>query len=67
MIAINQEKLQTLIKEYKENFKENISVELYKWEAVKHFQDNWNIDAEDFPAMLSTSFEQDRKSPCFNE
>ena len=53
MIAINQEKLQTLIKEYKENFKENISVELYKWEAVKHFQDNWNIDAEDFPAMLS--------------
>ena len=40
MIAINQEKLQKLIKEYKEDFKENISVELYKWEAVKHFQDN---------------------------
>ena len=53
MIAIDQEKLQTLIKEYKEDFKENISVELYKWEAVKHFQDNWNIEAEDFPTMLS--------------
>ena len=53
MIAIDQEKLQTLIKEYKEDFKDNISVELYKWEAVKHFQDNWNIEAEDFPAMLS--------------
>ena len=55
MIAIDQEKLQTLIKEYKEDFKENISVELYKWEAVKHFQDNWNIEAEDFPTMLSQS------------
>ena len=55
MIAINQEKLQTLIREYKEDFKENISVELYKWEAVKHFQDNWDIDAEDFPTMLSQS------------
>ena len=55
MIAIDQEKLQTLIKEYKEDFKDNISVELYKWEAVKHFQDNWNIEAEDFPTMLSQS------------
>ena len=53
MITIDQEKLQTLIKEYKEDFKDNISVELYKWEAVKHFQDNWDIDAKDFPAMLS--------------
>lgn len=26
--------------------------EKFKWEAVKCFQDNWNIDAEDFPEML---------------
>ena len=55
MIAIDQEKLQKLVEEYKADFKENIPLELYKWEAVKHFQENWNIDAEDFPAMLSRS------------
>lgn len=26
--------------------------ERYKWEAVKHFQDNWNINADDFANML---------------
>lgn len=55
MITIDQEKLQKLVEEYKADFKENIPLELYKWEAVKHFQDNWDIDAEDFPAMLSRS------------
>ena len=55
MITIDQEKLQRLVEEYKSDFKENIPLELYKWEAVKHFQDNWDIDAEDFPAMLSRS------------
>lgn len=29
--------------------------ESFKWEAVKCFQDNWNIDAEDFADMLKRS------------
>jgi len=29
--------------------------ELYKWEALKVFQDNWNIEAEDFRAMYDAS------------
>ncbi|NCB44274.1 MAG: restriction endonuclease [Clostridia bacterium] len=29
--------------------------ERYKWEAVKHFQENWNIDDTDFAGMLKTS------------
>ena len=29
--------------------------EKYKWVAVKHFQDNWDIDAPDFAAMLKNS------------
>lgn len=29
--------------------------EKFKWEAVKCFQDNWKIDAEDFPEMLKRS------------
>lgn len=55
MITIDQERLQKLVEEYKADFKENIPLELYKWEAVKHFQDNWDLDAEDFPTMLSRS------------
>ena len=55
MITIDQERLQKLVEEYKADFKEYISRELYKWEAVKHFQDNWDLEAEDFPAMLSNS------------
>ena len=26
--------------------------EYYKWEAVKHFQENWDIDASDFASMF---------------
>lgn len=29
--------------------------EAYKWEAVQHFQDHWNLDADDFAAMLRKS------------
>ena len=29
--------------------------EKYKWIAVKHFQDNWDINADDFAAMLEES------------
>ena len=57
---IDNVKLQELVAEYKADFKENISVELYKWEAVKHFQDNWDLEAEDFPAMLSSSLSPDK-------
>ncbi len=30
--------------------------ELYKWEALKQFQENWNIEAEDFADMFNRSF-----------
>lgn len=30
--------------------------EMYKWEATKWFQDNWNIDAPDFYAMMKKAF-----------
>ena len=55
MITIDHERLLKLVEEYKADFKENIPLELYKWEAVKNFQDNWDLNAEDFPAMLSRS------------
>ena len=53
MLAIDESKLYSLIEIFKGGFKENFLEDKYKWVAVKHFQDNWNIDAEDFPTMLS--------------
>ncbi|MEM7028196.1 MAG: DUF3883 domain-containing protein [Chloroflexota bacterium] len=44
-----------LIDHYKEEFSEIDPQEIYKWKAVKCFQDNWDIDATDFPAMLEAS------------
>lgn len=42
--------------EYKQNF---VSTwwgnEKYKWEAIKWFQDNWDVDATDFAEMLNRS------------
>lgn len=31
--------------------------ELYKWEAVQNFQNNWDIEAENFEAMFNQSFQ----------
>lgn len=52
---INREKLRRAIEDYKKDFGERFKDEKYKWEAVKHFQDNWDIDAENFSAMLKNA------------
>ena len=52
---INYEKLQPILEGYKEYFPANFdgaNGEKFKWEAVKHFQDHWNIDAENFGDMF---------------
>ena len=41
---------------YKENISKYWEDEKYKWVAVKHFQDSWNIDAADFAGMLVEAF-----------
>ncbi|WBL27253.1 DUF3883 domain-containing protein [Zunongwangia sp. HGR-M22] len=50
---MNTEILKNLITQYKEKFDEINQIEIYKWKAIKHFQDNWNIDAKDFPEMIN--------------
>ena len=52
---MNYEKIASAIEGYKEYFPEHFKDEKYKWEAVKHFQDNWDIEAEDFAGMLSAA------------
>ena len=55
---INLEKLAPIIEGYKTYFPEHWKNEQYKWEAVKHFQDNWDIEAEDFGAMFKKATEK---------
>lgn len=52
---INTNKISDVIAGYKEYFPMHWENEKYKWIAVKHFQDNWDIDAPDFAAMLQRS------------
>lgn len=49
-------KLADALVNYKQNFVfAQWANEKYKWEAVKCFQDNWDVNAADFPDMLTRS------------
>lgn len=52
---IDQLRFQEMLAKYKKNFDANWKHEKYKWEAVKHFRDHWDINAPDFAAMLKES------------
>lgn len=54
-MEIDRNKLSTLIEEYLNDFSTYFPREEYKWKAIQCFQDNWDIEAEDFPAMLDKS------------
>ena len=44
---------------YKQNFvSKQWGEEKYKWEAVRWFQDNWDVNATDFAEMLSRSLDK---------
>lgn len=50
------EKLAPYIAWYKRHWQEIHEREDYKWNAVRHFQEHFDIDAEDFAANLRESF-----------
>lgn len=50
---MNQEVLKDYIEKYKKGFAEHWENERYKWECVKCFQDNWDINAENFYEMFT--------------
>ena len=53
---IDREKLQDVLAAYKRDFDAfQWKREKYKWEAVKCFQDHWDINAPDFVGMLTQS------------
>ncbi len=56
---IDNSKLQDVLSYYKKDFvQKQWPNEKYKWEAVKHFQDNWDINAPEFAEMLTRSLEK---------
>lgn len=53
---IDETRLKEVLAEYRQVFaSERWKQERYKWEAIRCFQDNWDIDAEDFAEMLDDS------------
>ena len=58
-IMFNKNILKNYVAEYKENFMEirygKEHREIYKWEAVEHFHNNWNIEAVNFSEMIKES------------
>lgn len=52
---MDSKKARDIIKQYKRHFKDIHKEEIYKWRAVKCFQDNWAIAAPDFNEMLNRS------------
>lgn len=51
----DKSRLKRFLGKYKEEFIWHWPKEKYKWEAVKQFQDNWDVKAEDFAEMLARS------------
>ena len=55
----DRSRLNEILVLYKQNFvTQRWGDEKYKWEAVKWFQDNWDVNATDFPEMLNRSLEK---------
>ena len=52
-------RLREALAQYKQNFvSKQWGEEKYKWEAVKWFLDNWNVNAPDFAEMLNRSLDK---------
>jgi len=61
MVEIDVGVLRDFVAQYKATFNEHrlgADNEIYKWKAVKCFQDNWDIDADDFLSMVKASLAQ---------
>lgn len=55
----DQSKLADVLVAYKQDFvSKQWGEEKYKWEAVRWFQDNWDVNATDFAEMLSRSLDK---------
>lgn len=58
MIDIDTKTLKTVLSAYKKAFSLRWEEEKFKWEAVKHFQNCWDIEAPNFTAMFEAATEK---------
>lgn len=49
---VDLQKLAAVIAAYKEYFPAHWKDEMYKWEAIRHFQENWDINSDKFLDMF---------------
>lgn len=57
MTMIDTNEMSRVLTAYKKDFNKFLwKNEQFKWKAVKQFQNNWDIDAPDFTAMLDKAF-----------
>ena len=54
----DKELLSQAIVEYKNQFEKWWPDERFKWEAVKYFQENWDIESPDFSEMLTRTLDK---------
>lgn len=55
---MNLKKILSLIENYKKYLQSRqAEEELYKWESLKNFNENWNTEAEDLAGMYDRSFQ----------
>ena len=52
---MNIELVKSYIEEYKRNFEIVHNQEIYKWHAIKQFQDNFDINSKDFYSNVEIS------------
>jgi len=52
---MNRKIVKSYIEEYKKNFERVHDQEIYKWKAIKQFQDNFDINSTDFFSNLNIS------------
>jgi hypothetical protein len=57
---MNKALVSEYIAAYKTHFHRINGHENYKWQAIKFFQDHWDIDAEDFPKMLELALNRSK-------
>ena len=55
---VNHEKLKDSLVKYKAAFENRWPDERYKWEAIKWFQDHWDINADNFYEMFTVATEK---------
>ncbi len=58
MKEISYKKLDRIVISYVNNLESYLPNELYKWEAINCFQENWNINDQNFPEMLDRAFKK---------